>query len=101
MLHESAALNWNRIREVDTAKVCRDPMGGRRHSKDDLLSGLRTHWRAEIAEAAHSIVGSGNNRSVSHVSQPQEWSGVGQNFTFWPLNGCRPLNVKADKALTS
>jgi hypothetical protein len=36
------------------------------------FSGLRTHWRAELAEAVSSVVGGGNNRSVSHVSQPQD-----------------------------
>jgi hypothetical protein len=51
-------------------------MEGRRHSKEGPFSGLRTHWRAELAEAVSSVVGGGNNRSVSHVSQPQngpEW----------------------------
>ncbi|MET0530019.1 MAG: hypothetical protein ABW003_17065, partial [Microvirga sp.] len=54
------------------AKVCCGPMEGRRHSKVGPFSGLRTHWRAELAQAASSVVGGGNNRSVSHVSQPQD-----------------------------
>ena len=91
-LHESAACNRNRIREAVTAEVCCGPMEGRRHSKEGPFSGLRTHWRAELAEAVSSVVGGGNNRSVSHVSQPQdgpEWVRNRDTLRF--------LNVRLDE----
>ncbi|WP_210346510.1 hypothetical protein, partial [Microvirga aerilata] len=47
-------------------------MEGRRHSKKGPFLELRTHWRAELAEAVSSVIAGGNNRSVSHVSQPQD-----------------------------
>jgi hypothetical protein len=69
---DRAAFTKNGIREAATAKVCSDPMVGRRHPKVGPFLGLRTDWRDELAEAASSVVGGGNNRCVSHVSQPQD-----------------------------
>ncbi len=71
-LHGSAAFTRNKIREAVGAKVCYGPMEGQRHSKVGPFSGRRTRWRAELAEVVSSVVGGGNNRSVSHVSQPQD-----------------------------
>ena len=99
-LHEKAAFTRNRIREAVTAKVCCGPMEGQRHSKEGPFSGLRTHWRAELAEAVSSVVGGGNNRSVSHVSQPQdgpEWVNLSRKTVFprdvSALGGCHRLGA--------
>ncbi len=123
LVHDTTdRIMWRRVTRVPPStgtgsakpplqRVCCGPMEGRRHSMEGPFSGLRTHWRAEPAEAASSVVGGGNSRSVSHVSHlrmvwgrtsPSGSAAVGQSRVEWSrssravrglLRGCSRYGV--------